>query len=326
MKEKCRGIKSSIWIMLAGLFLSCLFQFYNFGFINNKVQEYLVMLFGGSTASALVTLIIYSAEYQSCKISSLEEYWSSQFNLLQKFHSIKYFDFDVPMGLLQEYFSEKAHNIQADSLISQLPKYKGIPHDNTFRHESTALDKWCDFIDNDFIELKDKISPEEYKKLLIESVNRSAIEHLNNLEKIISDYCSISEISYAELEKEIGNIEFISGKKSWKKVYIDIHQPMKDELNKIKNISYHFKLYLNKESNNIPVVFHFLDEIQNTLFNIEIHDNETMTSKLVYNYFYDRMDRILEDFRSNIYNSTPEYKQRQCVYCTTHSKYNSINK
>ena len=189
MKEKCRGIKSSIWIMFVGLILSCLFQFYNFVFISNKVQEYLVMLFGGSTASALVTLIIYSAEYQSCKISSFEEYWSSQFDLLQKFQSIKYFDFDVPMVLLQEYFKEKAHKEEAASLTSHLSKDTDIPYDNT------ALDKWCDFVSNNFIELKEEVSSEEYKKLLIDSVNCSAIEHLNNLEKIISDYCSISEIS-----------------------------------------------------------------------------------------------------------------------------------
>ena len=82
MKEKCYGIRTSIIIMILGIFLSSIFQFCNFVCLSKKFTDYLVMLFGGAAASALVTLIIYLSEYISIKTATLENYWHIQYSLL----------------------------------------------------------------------------------------------------------------------------------------------------------------------------------------------------------------------------------------------------
>ena len=283
MKEKFYGIRTSIIIMILGIFLSSIFQFCNFVCLSKKFTDYLVMLFGGAAASALVTLIIYLSEYISIKTATLENYWHIQYSLLNNFLKIKYYDFHIPKELLQKYYSEQIHNKQVDNLISQLPSGIAIPDSPHFKYKDEALMEWCQFISNDFIYLKDNISAKEFQKLLTNTVIDSAKKYLEDIEKTIESYCSLAACSYSTSENAIGEIYFLLNKKARKKIFSEIHEPMRKYLNNVKEISYHFKLYLSGESKNIPMVLEFINTLQNDFFVVETTKDETGISTLVYN-------------------------------------------
>lgn len=314
MKEKCYGIRTSIIIIILGILLSSIFQFCDFTCISQKFADYLVMIFSGAAASALVTLIIYSSEYISIKIATLENYWNVQYSLLHNFLKIQYFDFDIPKELLKQYYGEQIHNEHVDKLISQLPSGMKIPDSPQFKYKNEALKQWCQLISNDFLHLKDSLPSKEFQKLLSNTVIDSAKKHLEDMEKTIKSYCSLATCSYSTSENTMGKIYFLLDKKARNKIFSEIHEPMRKYLNDVKEISYHFKLYLSSESNNIPIILEFINTLQNKFFVIETAQNEDGISTFVYNAFYDNMDKILEDFRSKFYHTNPEYQDRVLIY------------
>jgi len=150
-------------------------------------------------------------------------------------------------------------------------------------------------------------------KLMLSQNKRDADNYLNKLNKVMDGYILLSKISYKEAENAIGHIGYFTGKKTWLKLYKDIHKPIRDKLNHVREEVYHFELYRSGEVNNIPVLLDKLYGLQEILFKKAIKGSFVC----VYNNFYDEMSKVLEDFRASIYNCNADYQEPLCRYSYT---------
>ena len=79
--------------------------------------------------------------------------------------------------------------------------------------------------------------------------------------------------------------------------------------------SYHIKLYRNGEKNFAVALKKMLD-LQESFMKLECSSSNGYNGIIVYDDFYDKMDRELENFRAKvIYKQEPEYKEeRTCIF------------
>lgn len=308
MKEKCLSLRISIIIMMVGILTSAIFQFVNFGLLP-IVQNYLVMLLGGGAASALVTTIIYSTEYRVAKTMTLENYWNEQLKIVNSFLRIDYFLFEIPINLMQSYYSEWRHNKNVEKNLSLLKPGEEIPCTDDFCYKYTAQNEWCKLLSDDYKELKVEVSDEEV-------VEQRWSEMKMEIERVLDQYIKFSEVSYSVIENILGQILFFTDiiyRKKCDYIYNEIHNPIRQKLNQIKNKVNYFKLY--KQGNgDFRVVLKLLKDLQEDIFVEEINDNDDYTTIKVYAEYHYLMDCKLEDFRANIiYGDEPEYQDKICV-------------
>ena len=311
MKEKTWGLKTSIIVFLASISLFSLFYFYRCSCVPQNLREYLVMIFSGATASALVTLLIYSAEYKIAKVSALENYWQEALKVLGSLGKLEYYHLDVPLQVLKDYYQEQTHNKFVDSVVEQIPADNPLLNDEFFQYRHDARDRWCERIASESDNMRNRMGEIEYKNIIIQEVERAAKTYLEKLHKVIDRYISLSETSSGEVENAIGRIEYFTGKRQRKKLLQTIHEPIRDILEKVQLGANHFNLYRSGESNNIPVVLDTLMELQKLFFVDEV--NEKSKALCIYRSFYDDMNEQLEKFRASIYNKEPIPEKRHPV-------------
>lgn len=322
MKEKCHSLRISITIMVVGIITSAIFQFVNLGLLP-IVQNYLVMLLGGGAASALVTTIIYSTEYRVVKTTTLENYWNEQLKIVNSFLRIDYFSFEIPIDLAQRYYFERRHNKNVEENLALLKPLQEIPCTDEFRYKYTAQDEWCKLLLDDYKELKVGVSDEEFHNELIKIVEQRWREMNIKIEGILDQYIKLSEISYSVIENILGQILFFTDiicRKKCDYIYNEIHNPIRQKLNQIKDKAYHFKLY-KQGKGNFCVVLEVLKDLQEDIFVKDVNDNDNYTAINVYAEYHYLMGCKLEDLRANIiYGVEPKYQDKICVLSTIYNK------
>ena len=315
MKEKCLSLRISIIIMVVGILTSAILQFVNFGLLP-IVQNYLVMLLGGGAASALVTTIIYSTEYRVAKTTTLENYWNEQLKIVNSFLHIDYFLFEIPINLMQSYYSEWRHNKNVEKNLALLKPGQEIPCTDDFCYKYTAKNEWCKLLSDEYKELKVEVSDEDFHNELIKVVERRWSEMNIEIERVLDQYIKFSEVSYSVLENILGQILFFTDiKKCKNSQYIvnEIHYPIRRKLDQIREKVYHFKLY-KQGRGNFCVILKILKDLQEDIFLEEVNDNDDYTAINVYAEYHYLMDCKLEDLRANIiYGVEPKHQDKICV-------------
>ena len=140
----------------------------------------------------------------------------------------------------------------------------------------------------------------------------------------------ISEISYEQVESAFGRFDFLIDIKkydekkesfyikTYKKfhhgqlpyriwIYNEIHNKIRNMLNSIALESYHLKLYRENESKNLCVIVDKIDKLNQMLFSIEEVEYSDKYIWKVYSAFYNDLMKTVEEYRSNIYGTTPNY-------------------
>lgn len=138
-------------------------------------------------------------------------------------------------------------------------------------------------------------------------------KYFQQINSIVDQYIALGNLDYQEVENAYGKIDYIFNNKRRESLYNSIHKPLREMLKKIKDSSYHFKLYRNGKSNNISVVIEYILNLQDLIFKKEEKDCDGMHHLIIYNECFYEFDRLLEKFRSEIYNQKPEYRERNVV-------------
>lgn len=327
MKEKCWSLRLSLIIMVAGMALSAIIKFVDLG-ICESVQDYLFTVLSGAGASALVTVIIYASEYKVAKVSTLEALWEEQLGINDQLLKMKYFKCEIPTEILQGYYYEKRHNDMVEKNRSKLPGSMTIPDMKEFSYQHNVLDKWCDLIAPKYRRLMDTMSEDEFREFLVREVEHGWDDCINEINSILDEYISLSQIRLKKTNNILGQIEFCtdifrrSNKRKKAYIYKKLYIPMRENLRKIQEESVHFRLYRNNKDN-FAVALNKLVELQKVFFTVKIRNTEEFEETMVYFDFQSKMDTELEDFRSKIlYHSEPEYKENQLF--AQHIKYKMI--
>ena len=172
-------------------------------------------------------------------------------------------------------------------------------------------------------ELKSRVWKEEFKKISKESVffedekykeelKKEFISHRPTLEEKIS---SLGLQQYAE---ESVNKDIEKLRKDAKKIY-ETYKLLSDVLNKIKEESYHFELYLAGEGNE-AVSLEKLFDIQREIFEVETRETGEYKNYVINNRILNIMLVKLEKIRADIFNVAEEKITLYPVECRSYSK------
>ena len=146
-----------------------------------------------------------------------------------------------------------------------------------------------------------KISMDSREKYLDEKIETIYNRTTDRINKIINQYLKYLEHSTDNLNFILGDIEFFTGEKNYKKVY-ELFERIYNLNIKIQESARHFRYYIDGEGNKAFVLSEIL-KLQKDIFEVE----ETEDSKIIYSKFIDSMEIQLEEFRANIiYNIKPE--------------------
>lgn len=157
------------------------------------------------------------------------------------------------------------------------------------------------------------------KKYADEQINKYIEKLREKANKIYQQYSKLSKESTIELNFLLGDMEFISGIKPYKKIYEKMYQPLFNILDKIKEECYHFNLHLEGKGNE-AVVLEKLFNLQRELFTITEKENDEIKSLIVMGTFVDNMLVNLEEFRADMYNIKPEEQKAHPIICVNHNK------
>ena len=132
-------------------------------------------------------------------------------------------------------------------------------------------------------EQRNKVWLKQFYKQSLMGIPEKEFENTNNLNFIL------------------GDIEFFTGNKNYKKVY-ELFERIYSLNIKIQESARHFRYYIDGEGNKAFVLSEIL-KLQKDIFEVK----ETVDSKIIYSKFIDNMEIKLEEFRANIiYNIEPE--------------------
>ena len=85
-------------------------------------------------------------------------------------------------------------------------------------------------------------------------------------------------------------------------------------LSNIARESYDLKLYRENEAKNLSVILDKIDKLNQMLFSIEEVEYSDKYIWEVYSAFYNDLMKTVEEYRSNIYGTTPNYSMVAPIY------------
>lgn len=310
MESKVKSIKAGSVIAILSL---CCFCVIGFIMKEGNLKDVLFTIFSGIFTSAFVTILIYITEYRVIKKEVMEEYWNAIFKVNQKIIQIPFLVFDEPDELVKAYFAEMSHNSMAQNILKQLRKdYVTSTGDDTLKILREAEDKMVEYMRPRYNRLN--VEQQEIDEIIKGTLKEKMNAYEEKINKIMEQYIKIADISYGMCENAYGKMYFFRSQKIRNRVYEKIHKPLRDILDKIKTrANNNFKLHFEKVGYNLPVMIDFINELQREIFEVEyIVVDEKKGYRLVKNarnQFYFKMDKQIEDFRTEIYHCKPEYQK-----------------
>lgn len=291
MKEKCHSLRISTVVFIVSFIICCLLWSPLPAPFPQFIIQFFQVFFGGTLSSSFVTLLIYASEYQTQKRITLENIWSEIHRIMRRFRAIHYLHFEVPADIVAGYFHEEWFNSDCGRLGQQAV--------HTYR------DQWAERIAPTYSSIKEGLNANDYRALLIEHIEHQANDYLRSMDTAIDDYISIAESNFDELDRLFGVLEFLTGKRSYRKIYQDLYTPIKDKHRIIQKQVYpHFSSYKAGENKNKAVILSKLIELQNHIFMVQTSEEFIN----IYNHFCCEMEQKLENFRVQIYkNNSPEH-------------------
>ena len=293
MKVNCKALKLSIWI-------SCIF--FVFSIISKIVDvkiginltTFIKDIMLGIFCSSIVTVFFYISAYKVERKKVLEQYWNEVRRILIELKKIDYMNIEFEPKVFIKFMNEQRNK----GWLKQFYKQNSmeIPEKE---FENTNLIKKKIIQDKDeFLKEISKDSREKYLDEKIETIYNKTTDRIN---KIVNQYLKYLEYSTDNLNFILGDIEFFTGEKKYKKAYELVERIYSLNI-KIQESARHFRYYIDGEGNKAFVLSEIL-KLQKDIFEVE----ETEDSKIIYSKFIDSMEIKLEEFRANIiYNIEPE--------------------
>ena len=293
MKVNCKALKLSIWI--SGIFFA-------FSIISKIVDikiginltNFIKDIMLGIFCSSIVTVFFYISAYKVERKKVLEQYWNEVRKILIELKKIDYMDIKFEPQVFIKFMNEQRNKVWLKQFYKQ--SLMGIPEKE---FENTNLIKNKITEDND--EILKAISKDSREKYLDEKIETIYNETTDKIDKIVHQYLKYLEHSTDNLNFILGDIEFFTGDKNYKKVY-ELFERIYSLNIKIQESARHFRYYIDGEGNKAFVLSEIL-KLQKDIFEVK----ETVDSKIIYSKFIDNMEIKLEEFRANIiYNIEPE--------------------
>lgn len=293
MKVNCKALKLSIWI--SGIFFA-------FSIISKIVDikiginltTFIKDIMLGIFCSSIVTVFFYISAYKVERKKVLEQYWNEVRRILIELRKIDYMNINFEPNVFIKFMNEQRNKVWLNQWYKQ--NSMEIPEKE---FENTNLIKKKILEDED--EFLRKISMDSREKYLDEKIETIYNRTTDRINKIINQYLKYLEHSTDNLNFILGDIEFFTGEKNYKKVY-ELFERIYNLNIKIQESARHFRYYIDGEGNKAFVLSEIL-KLQKDIFEVE----ETEDSKIIYSKFIDSMEIQLEEFRANIiYNIKPE--------------------
>lgn len=293
MKVNCKALKLSIWI--SGIFFA-------FSIISKIVDikiginltTFIKDIMLGIFCSSIVTVFFYISAYKVERKKVLEQYWNEVRRILIELRKIDYMNINFEQNVFIKFMNEQRNKVWLNQWYKQ--NSMEIPEKE---FENTNLIKKKILEDED--EFLRKISMDSREKYLDEKIETIYNRTTDRINKIINQYLKYLEHSTDNLNFILGDIEFFTGEKNYKKVY-ELFERIYNLNIKIQESARHFRYYIDGEGNKAFVLSEIL-KLQKDIFEVE----ETEDSKIIYSKFIDSMEIQLEEFRANIiYNIKPE--------------------
>lgn len=315
MKSRKWAIIISYIIMSASLiiFSMLIFRLYpnnlkiwlieNITFINfSDWKNFFIAISSGTFTSSIVTLLISSAEYRVERESAIEDYIESTIIFCADFYNMEYLNIDMPIELLQGYYAE-LWNKPIDFVLGKSNKGY-IYNDEHIIPDSDTVIKIKDWIWNCSLnEETRKMYETSYKKkeYLDEEFERMIQKYSEEIDVVMKQYIDLSDkISSRRLTSTIAKIDFLFGNKYRKDV---LHKKMysqnREIIDKINNVSLHFRNYYKSSVEDRAVALHFIQEIQNYIFSVEERKNGY--AKIVYNQYLFKMNCEINNALRKLY-------------------------
>lgn len=285
VKGKKYGIIVSAIIMIIALISTLLVNW-----CDKEKYELLSNIIIGVLGSSVVTLIVSFSDYIVAKRETLENYFSQVYKIIIAFGKIEYVHISDSVLESAKY---KTESDLRKCLAANTPTMDGIME---------FYDK-NNYWDNYPVEL----SSEDKQQIISMQVE----EDCDIIEKAMNNYLQIENLSYEAVENAFGRISFLFDKskkhpyeekyfKVW--IYRNLHEKLRDMINKIRLQNRSFKEYQKGESKNIFVVAEGIDKLNKEFFEIISEEHEEYDIKKVYAKSFNEMYSNLEKFRTKIYN------------------------
>ena len=293
MKVNCKALKLSIWISSIFFVFSIISKILDIK-IGSNLTTFIKDIMRGIFCSSIVTVFFYISAYKVERKKVLEQYWNEVRRILIELRKIDYMNINFEPNVFIKFMNEQRNKVWLNQW------YKGnsmeIPEKE---FENTNLIKKKILEDED--EFLRKISMDSREKYLDEKIETIYNRTTDRINKIINQYLKYLENSTDNLNFILGDIEFFTGEKNYKKVY-ELFERIYNLNIKIQESARHFRYYNDGEGNKAFVLSEIL-KLQKDIFEVE----ETEDSKIIYSKFIDNMEIQLEEFRANIiYNIKPE--------------------
>lgn len=293
MKVNCKALKLSIWISSIFFVFSIISKILDIK-IGSNLTTFIKDIMLGIFCSSIVTVFFYISAYKVERKKVLEQYWNEVRRILIELRKIDYMNINFEPNVFIKFMNEQRNKVWLNQW------YKGnsmeIPEKE---FENTNLIKKKILEDED--EFLRKISMDSREKYLDEKIETIYNRTTDRINKIINQYLKYLENSTDNLNFILGDIEFFTGEKNYKKVY-ELFERIYNLNIKIQESARHFRYYNDGEGNKAFVLSEIL-KLQKDIFEVE----ETEDSKIIYSKFIDNMEIQLEEFRANIiYNIKPE--------------------
>lgn len=311
MKANCKSLRLSIIICIICLILTIVFVTL---VLNNncKIFEILLNIFIGIFGSGFVTSLLLIPSYNVSKRQLLEAYWQETLGIIKKISDIQF--------LFNEYNDEAVI-----AYINELKNRKWKEEFQKISKEKVILEdeKYKEILIKEFIQnnqdLKKKMSKDGLHQYANERVDKYIEKLRKKVQEIYKQYIELSKESIVGLSFKLGDMEFFSGKKNYEKIYNNLYKPLYDILNKVKEESYHFQLFLDGEGNE-AVALEKLLTLQKEIFAVDINENDDYKNYIINNKLFNRMMINLEIFRADMYGIKPEKQELHPVECRTYRK------
>lgn len=293
MKVNCKALKLSIWISSIFFVFSIISKILDIK-IGSNLTTFIKDIMLGIFCSSIVTVFFYISAYKVERKKVLEQYWNEVRRILIELRKIDYMNINFEPNVFIKFMNEQRNKVWLNQWYKE--NSMEIPEKE---FENTNLIKKKILEDED--EFLRKISMDSREKYLDEKIETIYNRTTDRINKIINQYLKYLENSTDNLNFILGDIEFFTGEKNYKKVY-ELFERIYNLNIKIQESARHFRYYSDGEGNKAFVLSEIL-KLQKDIFEVE----DTEDSKIIYSKFIDSMEIQLEEFRANIiYNIKPE--------------------
>ena len=233
---------------------------------SNKVVEWFKTVSAGVLTSALVTLFVYIGEYRVEKVAALEKMYVASDDLTNQYRGLKAIYTEIPLDLLKPYF---------DAIMFQSP----FEPDLTKKPKQDIVSfLWAKLPESEQKKIEADGKAEEYREQCFRTAMKSDRTAIDN---IIRQYLDLAErIGTKNLTSAYGNVDFVfvNTEKRKKFLYDKIYKKHLDMQDRIYELVYHLKVYMDAEAKNrgrgnLSAVISKISNVEKHLFEEKHHWN-----------------------------------------------------